>query len=338
MVERSLRLDLQDRALRRPTFALRRASFQYTRGRFTFEAGKQFIRWGKADILNPTDRFAPRDYLSVVDNNDFLGVLAARAQYETRGTTVDLVYTPRFTPSRTPLINQRWANLPESISGIPVRFGDLPTRFPGAGQFGVRVDHVGRGYDASVSYFEGFNHLPLIQPIALSSLLRPPVIVGLERFHPRIRMTGADLSVPLPWITLKGEAAYFASPTPQADEYVLYVIQAERQAGEWFFVGGYAGEAVTERRNPLDFAPDRGLTRAFLGRAGYTIDTRRSVALESAVRQNGDGLWLKFEYSQLLGQHWRATAWSTLIRGEATDFLGQYRRNSHLGLALRYSF
>ena len=56
------------------------------------------------------------------------------------------------------------------------------------------------------------------------------------------------------------------------------------------------------------------------------------------MRQNGKGVWLKSEYSQALGQHWRATAAFTVIRGAAGDFLGQYRRNSHLTLALRYSF
>jgi hypothetical protein len=119
---------------------------------------------------------------------------------------------------------------------------------------------------------------------------------------------------------------------------MLYVVQLERMAGEWFFVGGYAGEAVTSSRNSLDFAPDRGLTGAFLGRAGYTIDANRSLAWEAALRDNGDGLWLKFEYSHALGQHWRATAGFTWIRGSPGDFLGQYRRNSHGSVALRYSF
>ena len=116
-----------------------------------------------------------------------------------------------------------------------------------------------------------------------------------------------------------------------------YVIQLERQAGEWFFVGGYAGEAETVSRNTLDFAPDRGLTRAFLGRAGYTIDVNRSLAFEGAMRQNSDGVWLKFEYSHAVGQHWRATASFTVIRGDPGDFLGQYRRNYHGVTALRYS-
>lgn len=145
--------------------------------------------------------------------------------------------------------------------------------------------------------------------------------------------------VPTPWFLIKSEAAYFASPQKGvADEYVLYVVQLERLAGEWVFVGGYAGEAVTSQVSAASFAPDRGLTRAFLMRAGYTLDARRSVSMEAAVRQNGDGVWVRGEYSHLLTSHWRATAGVTWIYGEASDFLGKYNRNSHASLTLRYSF
>src|SRR5207248_688868 len=92
--EREARLDWSDRSLQRPALSIRRLSLLYNKGKWTFEAGKQFVRWGRADILNPTDRFAPRDFLSVVDN-DFLPVTAARATYENGANTVDLVWQPR---------------------------------------------------------------------------------------------------------------------------------------------------------------------------------------------------------------------------------------------------
>ena len=111
-------------------------------------------------------------------------------------------------------------------------------------------------------------------------------------------MAGGVAAIPLRFFTVKAEAAYFIDPQKQADEYLIYVVQLERQKGEWLFVGGYAGQYVAKKRSPFDFAPDRGLTRAFLGRAGYTIDATRSVALESAVRQNGEGVWVKLEYTQ----------------------------------------
>jgi len=112
----------------------------------------------------------------------------------------------------------------------------------------------------------------------------------------------------------------------------------ERQAGEWTFVVGYAGQAITSHGTSIAYSPVRGLTRALVTHAGYTIDTNRSVALEAVIRQNGRGVLLKPEYTQAFGQHWRLTAGFALIRGAGSDFLGQYHRNSHAILTVRYSF
>jgi hypothetical protein len=119
---------------------------------------------------------------------------------------------------------------------------------------------------------------------------------------------------------------------------VIYVIQLERQTGEWLFIGGYAGEHVTKTGTAFRFAPDLGLAKAFVGRAQYTIDTNRNVVFEAVVRQNGAGLLARAEYSQASGQHMRVTGGFRLIRGDADDFLGQYRLNSSFTLAWRYSF
>lgn len=160
----------------------------------------------------------------------------------------------------------------------------------------------------------------------------------IARVYPPIRTYGADAAVPLPWFTIKGEAAYFTSPSPTTDEYVLCVVQLEKQRGEWVFLGGYAGEVTTRKRAALTFAPDRGLSRSIVARASYTIDANRRVEIESAVRQNGAGLHAKAEYSQARGQHWRATVTAIVLAGERDDFIGQYRRNSNVRLAIRYRY
>jgi hypothetical protein len=325
-VNRELKLSWSDRELQRPMVEVRRLSALYHSGPITLEAGKQFVRWGKTDILTPTDRFAPRDFLEVVDN-DFLPITATRLTYEKGPNTVDIVWSPRFTPSRIPLLNQRWVVLPPLPPGFTIR--DAGANFPGGSQLGARWNHVGN-VEYAASIYQGFNHLPSFE--ALRDL-------SIRRFYPKLLMVGGDFAVPTPWITVKGEAAQFTFNDQRVDDYFLYVIQLERQSGEWFFVGGYAGEAITNRGTmSAGFAPDRGLTKTLLARAGYTIDTNRSIAFESAVRQNGDGAWVKFEYSHAVGQHWRATANLTLIRGEPGDFLGQYNRNSHAILIVRYSF
>jgi hypothetical protein len=151
-------------------------------------------------------------------------------------------------------------------------------------------------------------------------------------------MGGADAAVPLRWFTVKGEIASMFTTGRAADDFVLYVVQLERQSGELSLVGGYAGQVVITRRSTFDFAPDRGLTRAFLGRAGYTINATTDVAVEAAVRQKLDGVWLKAHYSKAIGSHVRGTLAGTVIGGDERDFIGQYRRNSHLLATLRYSF
>ena len=327
-VERTAHLSWWDRERQRPAFAVRRLSLAWDHDRLSVELGKQFIRWGKADVLNPTDRFAPRDFLNVVDN-EFLAVWATRLTYGTQSNTVDLVWAPRFTPSRIPLLGQRWAPVP---AGVPVT--ETEPSFPGGQQVGARWNHIGKFAEYSFSFYQGYSNLPVL-PVTV----RPqPLSIELQRQYPQMRMYGGDIAVPLKWVTLKGEAGYFTSTSRQADEYALYVVQMERQAGEWFFIGGYSGEVVTDRRALLYFSPERGFARALLGRAGYTIDTNRSVALETVVRQDGKGLWVKLEYTQAFGQHWRLIGGYALIRGSDGDFLGQYRHNSHLILVLRYSF
>jgi hypothetical protein len=334
-VEDRWRLDVDDRGVRRPRVSLRRLSATFTHGPFTVDAGKQFIRWGKADIINPTDRFAPRDFLNVVDT-EFLAVTGVRGVAQRGAETFEAVWVPRFTPSRVPLLDQRWTAVPGDAAAVPLV--DAGSALPEGAETGLRWGHAGSRFEYSLSFFNGFNHLPNIGLVGQVGQVGQLGVLAVTRSYPAIRTYGADAAVPTPWFTIKGEAAYFTSPSPQADEYVLYVLQIERQTGEWVIVAGYAGEAITARRAALTFAPDRGMTRSVVARASYTIDPVRSLAFETAVRQNGDGVYGKVEYSQAAGPHWRATATGAGIAGHSDDFLGQYHRNSHAALALRYSF
>jgi len=327
-------LDARNRGTKRPRLSLRRATATIVRGRFTIDVGTQFIRWGKTDILNPTDRFAPRDFLNVFDA-DFLPVTGVRLSVQVqRSDTIEAVWLPRFTPSRIPLYDQRWTVVPESVPQLLIV--DAGAHFPATSQTGIRWSHVGDRLEYSASVFDGVNHLPNITVVIARDTLRPEV--DLSRLYPPMRAYGADFAMPTRWVTVKGEAAYFTTRSTSTDEYVLYVIQLERQMGEWVFVGGYSGEWITEVRAGLAFAPDRGVTSAVVGRATYTIDPNRTVAFETAVRRTLDGAYVKAEYSQARGQHWRATVAGTLIRGEPDDFIGQYRRNSNATVTLRYSF
>lgn len=346
-VEPGWRLDFGDRGIRRPRLSARRLTATFTRGGLNVDVGKQFIRWGKTDIVTPTDRFAPRDFVNVIAS-DLLPVTGVRASFQRGGETFEGVWVPRLTPSRLPLLDQRWTAVPQEAVTIPIV--DAGSMFPSGAQAGARWSHLGTGFEYSLSYFHGFNHLPAIQS-AVGGL--PPAQVFV-RAYPAIRAYGADAAVPTRWFTLKAEAEYFtwrssaAAATPPtgaiglpaalSDDYVLYAVQLERQTGEWLWVGGYIGDVVTAHRLAIAFAPDRGMAKSIVGRASYTIDPRRNMSLEGVVRQNGEGLYAKFDYSETRGRHWRVTLSGVGIAGRDSDFIGQYHRNSNLSAALRYSF
>jgi hypothetical protein len=333
-VEDTFRVDIRDRGQLRPMFSIRRLNATIARGPLTLDIGKQFIRWGKTDIVTPSDRFAPRDFINVVDN-EFLAVTGVRATLQRGSNTVEGVWVPWMTPSRIPLLNQRWTSVPNRP---PVPLVDEGAVIPKGSEIGVRVSHTGIGYEAAATFFDGFNSLPDVVTQPNVSARGVPVSVSIFKEYREQRMYGVDAAVPTKLFTLKGETGYFTTTTPGADEYVIYIVQAERQVREWVLDGGYAGQAITQTGTLRSFAPDRGLTKSIVGRASYTIDPNRNAAVETAIRQNGHGFLLKGVFSQARGRHIRVTASASLLRGEADDFLGQYRLNSHGTLALRYSF
>ena len=330
-VEDEWRLDYEDRGLLRPRASVRRLAASITSGRLTLDVGKQFIRWGRADVIYPTDRFAPRDYLNVVDS-ELLPVTAARASIRIGSETFEAIWSPQLTPSRIPLLDQRWTFVPREADDLAVIDGG--SLLPGGPQLGARWRHTGSRLETALSIFDGYNHHPDIE-----AAVRPAEAeIEILRVHPRIRMYGGDVAVPGQWFTLKGEVAYVTSPPGTSDEYVLYVVEIERQVGEWLLDVGYAGERVLEARVAGAFAPDRGLARSIIGRAAYTLDPRRTVVFEGAARQNGDGFYGKLEYSQALSQRWRLTITGVGLAGDPEDFVGQYRRNSHGSMRFRFSF
>jgi hypothetical protein len=330
-VDYEWRLDYSDRGVLRPVAAVRRLAVTLKAGTFTVDVGKQFIRWGRADVLNPTDRFAPRDYVNVIDS-DFLAVSAVRPSIQLGKETLEAVWVPYLTPSRTPLVDQRWTVPPPGLEGVPIVDGG--SQFPSGSQEGVRWSHAGSSAEFALAFFNGFNNLPNIN----ARVLAAPAAVELTRSYPDIRTYGGDLAIPTRWLTLKSEAAYTTSPSSTSEEYVLYVVEIERQTGEWVLDVGYAGEVLTKSGPSLQFAPDRGIARSILARASYTVDPRRTIAIEGVVRQDGSGFYIKGEYSLAVGQHWRFTADGVGLGGSPDDFLGQYQRNSYTSLALRYSF
>jgi hypothetical protein len=331
-VDDVVRVDWEDRGLRAPLLSVRRLAANVTAGRFTLNIGKQLIRWARADVLNPIDRFAPRDFTNVIDA-EFLPVIAARASVQMGPETVEVVWVPQLTPSRMPLLTQRWTVVPPESATVSIL--DRGSRFSTRAQQGVRWRHTGSLFGTGLSYVDGFNHFPTLEVRPLDP---EGTAVALTRVFPRIRSYGADFVIPTRWITFKAEGALFTSPEETFDDYGLYVAELERQIGEWLVTAGYAGETGSGEHASQAFDPERSLARSIVARVSYTVDPRRTITIEAVGRQSGDGYYLKGEYSQAVGDLWRLTLKQIVLAGQEGDFLGQFDRNSHFVAALRLTF
>jgi hypothetical protein len=47
---------------------------------------------------------------------------------------------------------------------------------------------------------------------------------------------------------------------------------------------------------------------------------------------------VKGEFSDALASHWRLTLSGVGITGDSDDFIGQFSRNSHVSVGLRFNF
>jgi hypothetical protein len=324
--ERSLHLDWQNRTLARPSLSVHRLSAILTKDNWTVELGQQFVRWGTADFLNPTDRFAPKDFLNVLDQ-ETLPILAARVTYAKNRNTFDVVWQPLFTPGRIPLFSQRWTLLPPGTNFVV----ENPV-YPGRSSFGARWDYNASGYEYSLSYYDGFDYLPLFKQLAIA----PAPALSLS--FASLRLYGGDAAIPVKPFTLKMEVAYYTSPAQQEDEHALYLVQLERQIHELGVALAYAGDLVTSAGNTAQSSLERGFARSIIGHANYVIDPNRSLLLDLVVRQNGRGSVVRPKYTEAYGQHWRITVGYAWVRGSNDDFLGRYHLNSYAIAEARYSF
>jgi hypothetical protein len=193
---------IPDTAPRRSILAVKEATLAGRFGPAELTVGKQIFAWGTADGYNPTDNLNPYDYLDPIDYEK-LGVWSASARVTAGPANLAFVMVPFFTPSRTPILGSRWAPLPPP--GPIVDDREVPGRDIDNVQYGARLRGTVRGVDLSVSYFDGFDHLPAVRE---SSVTLGGVTV--PRFTPiftRMKVLGADVSTTFGKLEVHGEAA-----------------------------------------------------------------------------------------------------------------------------------
>ena len=328
---------------------LREAYLDVRAGALDVRLGRQIIAWGRADQINPTDTLTPRDFTLLVpeDGDQRSGATGVRATYRV-GRFGDLgltgVLLPTFEPHTIRLQRPpQGSTLRERVPGDPVLQGAL------------KLEQTGRGFDYSVSYFDGYDLFPdlgidTVRPDGVDLLLR----------HHRIRVVGADAAAALGAYTLRGEAAYTFTEHERAGDqikspFLFLVLGADRSLPRgWYVNVQYVLRLVSQYRDPQAVA---GPTRPVAVEQALINDQLDEVKHAVAVRIASTWLseTLRAEVSAIVSperhefvvrpkasyavtDRLKVAAGADFFRGDTPSFFGRLRETSTAYVEVRWDF
>ena len=206
---RGVRTRIPDHYVHRRYLDVKEGALTLKAGPAKLELGKLIYAWGTADAFNPTDNFAPYDYLDIIDRLK-MAVYSASLSAPVGPVQMQAIFIPFFTPSRNPLVDGRWT---PSISaeggvgldipaGVQIEQRQIPGRDMDNMMYAVRMKTTVSGWDLSASYYYGHEYVPIVrvdQPGA-----------GTVRFTPvyrHLQVPGFDFSTTFEKFEFHGEFA-----------------------------------------------------------------------------------------------------------------------------------
>lgn len=166
--------------------------------------GKQRISWGKADNLNPTDNLNPNDFSDILNFTETIPTWALKGSWYIGNQQLTGVWLPSITPILLP------RNGTELFFGNNELFQNslsLPDQTPKNSMFAFRLNGNIDRWDYSLSYFNGYDDVPIASRVILDPTL--PTKPELQMEFPKIKVVGADLATDLSGFGLWAEAGVF---------------------------------------------------------------------------------------------------------------------------------
>ena len=328
----------------------------FVHGPLDLRVGRQIIAWGKADLVNPTDHLAPRDFTDPLESDEErLGVLAVRPRIQRGGVLFEGAIVPVFTASIMPAVHSRWAPPFPVRAPNPLHPGQMmrltyefmPPREPattfGNMQYATRVSGSARGWDVSASYFDGWEDQPRFDmELSISDAGTGTVRITPE--HLRKRAVGGDVATVVRSFTVRAEAAYIRPDPVQGPDYVQYVLGAERTFGDMLGSGGtfllvqWIQSIVPSNfvAAPLDF--NYLFQKATTVRLQHNVTAVAQIAVEGLYEWERKGYYVQPAAFYRFGDHLRVEGLMDLLGGREAAFFGIFADNRRLQVRMRYSF
>ena len=186
---------------------------------WSLKMGRQFITWGRADSLRPTDVFKRHDFTDLIENReeatDAVMLDLARGAW-----TLEGIWAPVFNPDIVSFrAENRWSGLPtttdvQGVGRVALTFREDRKQRPaptlGSGQVGFRLSGSAQGWDFAGMYYYGYDRVPTLvrRELARFDPFAQQAIVTLVPIHKRIHVMGGDAATVISGWGLRGEAAY----------------------------------------------------------------------------------------------------------------------------------
>jgi hypothetical protein len=176
--------------------------------------GKQRIAWGTADRLNPTDNLNPDDFSDPLDFGRKLPSMALNAMYYFGDYTLTLIWLPSLRPALfpetefTPSQEMLALPLPSGLT-IASMEEDLlqPEPLLKNSMFAAKFGGTLLSVDWSISYFRGFDDIPIATSVTAVPESATSLKVTSELSFPKLHVIGADFASEFFSIGFWGETA-----------------------------------------------------------------------------------------------------------------------------------
>ncbi len=235
---------------------IREAYIDIWTGPLSFKIGKMITPWGKGTFFNPVDKLTPLDptVRSPEEDDMKLGFWGIQGG-------INLGRFMKLTATWKPLY-QASVLLIDPVP-MPSYVNFLDPEYPGVelnqGSYGINYKLFTSFMDFSLYWYEGYNNWPGIgyDSFNMDTLTMDPLALNLYEKAYKIRMAGADLSIPVGSWIIRAEGAWqHTLEAPGSAEYLpfhelSYTAEIERSGTHFNLVAGYQGKYIIDYTSPV---------------------------------------------------------------------------------------
>lgn len=228
--------------------SIREAFIELKKKHFSIKAGKQIENWGRADAFNPTNLLIPKNqFLFTPDENEKLmsNYMLKFDVHILEQLNIKAIWIPIFEASVYPI---EIMDLPPIVSFEENQF-NRPSIEHSA--ISLKADLLFPSIEGSVSYFKGYDPLPLLKPTGIQTNEQNNPSFSFTKEIYRIQSLGMDFSTTLGKIGLRGEANWkktenFTSENHIPNPEFNWVVGLESMLNLFRFNLNYTGKYVVD--------------------------------------------------------------------------------------------